>query len=47
MEVVVEGIETDEQLKAVQKFGADRAQGYLFGRPQPLSELQLGRRRLA
>jgi EAL domain-containing protein (putative c-di-GMP-specific phosphodiesterase class I) len=47
MEVVLEGIETDEQLKAVQKFGADRAQGYLFGRPQPLSELQLGRRRLA
>ena len=47
MEVVVEGIETHEQLKAVQKFGADRAQGYLFGRPQPLNELQLGRRRLA
>jgi EAL domain-containing protein (putative c-di-GMP-specific phosphodiesterase class I) len=36
MDVVVEGIETEEQLNAVKRFGAERAQGYLFGRPQPL-----------
>ncbi|WP_420102024.1 putative bifunctional diguanylate cyclase/phosphodiesterase [Bosea sp. (in: a-proteobacteria)] len=36
MTVVVEGIETDQQRIAVQLLGAQRAQGYLFGRPQPL-----------
>jgi diguanylate cyclase (GGDEF)-like protein len=38
MDVVVEGIETEEQLRAVKRFGADRAQGFLFGRPEPLAD---------
>jgi diguanylate cyclase (GGDEF)-like protein len=38
MNVVVEGIETDAQRMAVQLLGAQRAQGYLFGRPQPISD---------
>jgi EAL domain-containing protein (putative c-di-GMP-specific phosphodiesterase class I) len=33
MNVVVEGIETEQQRIAVQLLGAHRAQGYLFGRP--------------
>jgi diguanylate cyclase (GGDEF)-like protein len=37
MNVVVEGIETEQQRIAVQLLGAQRAQGYLFGRPEPLS----------
>jgi diguanylate cyclase (GGDEF)-like protein len=37
MTVVVEGIETDQQRIAVQLLGAQRAQGYLFGRPEPMS----------
>jgi EAL domain-containing protein (putative c-di-GMP-specific phosphodiesterase class I) len=37
MIVVVEGIETESQRIAVQLLGAHRAQGYLFGRPEPLS----------
>ncbi|MGL4975310.1 MAG: EAL domain-containing protein, partial [Bosea sp. (in: a-proteobacteria)] len=35
MQVVVEGIETDEQRIAIQLIGAERGQGYLFCRPAP------------
>lgn len=38
MNVVVEGIETDQQRIAVQLLGAHRAQGFLFGRPEPLAD---------
>lgn len=34
-----EGIETEGQLDVVQSLGVDLAQGYLFGRPQPLTDL--------
>lgn len=40
MNVVVEGIETDQQRIAVQLLGAHRAQGYLFGRPEALSAIR-------
>jgi diguanylate cyclase (GGDEF)-like protein len=36
MNVVVEGIETVDQMEAVKRLGAERAQGYLFGRPNPV-----------
>jgi diguanylate cyclase (GGDEF)-like protein len=39
MNVVVEGIETEQQRIAVQLLGAQRAQGFLFGKPEPLSQL--------
>jgi EAL domain-containing protein (putative c-di-GMP-specific phosphodiesterase class I) len=39
MNVVVEGIETEQQRIAVQLLGAQRAQGYLFGKPAPLAAL--------
>lgn len=39
MRIVVEGIETEEQLEAVRMLGAERAQGYLFGRPEPLEKI--------
>lgn len=39
MNVVVEGIETEQQRIAVQLLGAQRAQGYLFGRPEPMSDI--------
>ncbi|HLH07989.1 MAG TPA: EAL domain-containing protein [Terriglobales bacterium] len=35
MKVIVEGIETDEQLKLIQEMGGNEAQGYLLGRPTP------------
>ncbi|WP_213740739.1 EAL domain-containing protein [Bradyrhizobium sp. dw_411] len=41
MITTVEGIETGEQLKYMHEAGVDLAQGYLFGRPVPLSQLDL------
>ena len=45
LEIVAEGVETIDQLSAVRELGCDRAQGYLFGRPQAASEMRflLGR----
>ncbi len=37
--VVVEGVETQEQETAIKLSGADRAQGWLFGRPKPAREI--------
>ena len=33
--VIAEGIESEQQLKLVRKFGCDQAQGYLVARPMP------------
>jgi EAL domain-containing protein (putative c-di-GMP-specific phosphodiesterase class I) len=37
--VVVEGIETEEQLEAVRSLGAERAQGFLFGKAEPIETI--------
>lgn len=37
--VVAEGVETPEILSELARLGCDRAQGYLIGRPMPLSSL--------
>ena len=36
-----EGIETEEQFEYMRKAGVDLAQGYLFGRPFPIAQLDL------
>ena len=41
MITTVEGIETRKQLKYMRDAGVDLAQGYLFGRPVPISQLDL------
>ena len=35
MDVIIEGVETKEQLEAVQKLGGHKIQGYYFGKPMP------------
>lgn len=44
MVVVSEGIETEQQRITVQLLGAQRAQGYLFGRPEPIRQTATGAR---
>jgi diguanylate cyclase (GGDEF)-like protein/PAS domain S-box-containing protein len=39
IDVVAEGVETDEQLAQVRATGCDRGQGYRFARPMPPEEL--------
>jgi EAL domain-containing protein (putative c-di-GMP-specific phosphodiesterase class I) len=38
MEVIAEGVETDEQLALLRELGCDRVQGYLCSRPLPEKE---------
>jgi len=35
VDVVAEGVETDEQLDELKRLGCRRAQGYLLARPMP------------
>jgi EAL domain-containing protein (putative c-di-GMP-specific phosphodiesterase class I) len=37
LSTVVEGIETPEQAELLMRVGCKYLQGYLFGRPEPLS----------
>ena len=40
MKVVAEYVETPEQREKLLQLGVDYLQGYLVGKPQPLSELR-------
>ncbi len=39
MTTVAEGVETSEQLAALQREGCDQIQGYLISRPQPAEQI--------
>ena len=39
MEIVAEGIETEEEAFTFRSYGCEMLQGYYFGRPKPLSEM--------
>jgi diguanylate cyclase (GGDEF)-like protein len=47
IKVTAEGVETEKQFKLLQDAGVDLLQGYLFGRPVPVAELDLSRSRQA
>jgi EAL domain-containing protein (putative c-di-GMP-specific phosphodiesterase class I) len=38
-QVIAEGVETEEEAEVSCELGCTLAQGYLFGRPQPVGEL--------
>jgi polar amino acid transport system substrate-binding protein len=40
LEVVAEGVETEEQLFFLKRENCDKAQGYLFSKPIPAEELE-------
>jgi predicted signal transduction protein with EAL and GGDEF domain len=39
LEVVIEGVETEEMLRKVRRLGATKVQGYLFGKPMSMAQL--------
>ena len=41
MELVAEGVETQEQAAMLQAFGCETMQGYLYCRPMPFAQLSL------
>jgi EAL domain-containing protein (putative c-di-GMP-specific phosphodiesterase class I) len=43
VDTVAEGVETEDQLMLVRAAGCTHAQGFLFGRPCPVSELDFAR----
>ncbi|MEH6471516.1 MAG: EAL domain-containing protein [Halopseudomonas sp.] len=40
--VIAEGVETEAQLKCLEQMGCEMVQGYLFSKPAPIAELNLG-----
>jgi EAL domain-containing protein (putative c-di-GMP-specific phosphodiesterase class I) len=42
LQVVAEGVETEEELRAVGAMGCDEAQGFLLGRPGPADAFPSG-----
>jgi diguanylate cyclase (GGDEF)-like protein len=47
LQVVAEGVETEEELRAVGAMGCDEAQGFLLGRPGPADSFPSGRHALS
>jgi len=40
LDIIAEGVETDDQLAFLRQYGCNRYQGYLFGKPVPLAEFE-------
>jgi EAL domain-containing protein (putative c-di-GMP-specific phosphodiesterase class I) len=40
LKTIAEGVETENQVKILQKLGCDYLQGFYFAKPMPFNELQ-------
>ncbi|MDD5472261.1 MAG: EAL domain-containing protein, partial [Sideroxydans sp.] len=40
LDIIAEGVESDDQLAFLRQYGCNRYQGYLFGKPVPLAEFE-------
>ena len=40
MNVIAEGVETEEQLALLAREGCEQVQGYLFSKPKPIAAVQ-------
>ena len=40
LEIIAEGVESDDQLAFLRQYGCNRFQGYLFGKPVPVAEFE-------
>ena len=47
MSVTAEGVETAEEFERLTALGVNFAQGYLFGRPQPVDQIAVRRDRVS
>jgi EAL domain-containing protein (putative c-di-GMP-specific phosphodiesterase class I) len=45
IDVIAEGVETEEQFRMLEDLGCPRVQGYLLGRPMPPKQAQLALRK--
>jgi len=41
LEIIAEGVETDEQFKILQRYGCSNFQGFLFSKPVPVAQFEL------
>ena len=44
MDVIAEGVETEEQIQLLMESGRPHDQGYLFGRPAPIEQFEASRK---
>jgi EAL domain-containing protein (putative c-di-GMP-specific phosphodiesterase class I) len=40
LECIIEGVETNAQVKILRDFGCDKVQGYLFDKPLPIEDFE-------
>jgi EAL domain-containing protein (putative c-di-GMP-specific phosphodiesterase class I) len=44
-DLIIEGIENEKQLTFIRKIGLNKVQGYLYAKPEPISEFSTKKKR--